>query len=472
MTLPLLFLFLFLIPLKKSHWEYLLVPTWKLILSLFGILILWLFSYVIAFLFGFVAYRDSFIEVATGQLPTMDVFYIAIIFGVVVTVLFIAWIGTIITFRIKSQDDAFWYHYFIKYRQRIMLFFVTIMYFPVLREIGVTFQCEPYVGYRSTLGVKSLLFYTDQVCPENIAQGPPMYYIASAFAAFYCIIVPIAMIIMIAVDSKQATKLYGIDSAWKEYNEAKKLFNKQKKEYEKEQRKKYQEQLAARYEDIVERYTDSVKHHSSASSTLYVGFKSWTRFYRIFQLFVRVFLVSIIVFMYNEDMKTSQGPIIGGMLVVYGLLTVIIRPYVDPLHTVADVLTHAVLVATVFIGYAGDAIPELVSSIILYVINGLNLIAVVGIIFVHPIRKRINKRADEQKTKNKLGQLRLTQQEVSYCHYTLATDEQPHEAMQEMMNQDDDGAYAIDAVPTFDLQQDKSIVQSEEINVIVSPPSP
>jgi hypothetical protein len=467
MTLPLLFMFLFLIPIKKSHWDYLLSPAWKFILALFGVLTLWVIGYAFSFLFGFVAYSDSFTQMARGQLPPMEVWYIAIIFGSVVTVIFLIWLASIILFKIKGQDDAFWYHYYTKYRQRIALFLLVISYFPVLRELAVTYQCEPYAGYRSNGGFQSLLLYTDQVCPNSISNAPPMYYISAAFALFYCIIVPITMIVLIAIDSRKITKLYGIDNDWKDYKESKKLFNKQKKQYTNEEKKIFNKRFKQRYEDIVEKYTDNVKHHSSATSILYASYKSFMRFYRVFQLYERVILCCLAAFMYSDSTKTSQAPVVGSVIFVYGALSLILRPYRDPLHTLVDVTTHAVMVVTTFIGYAGSAISDLVSSIILYVINSLNLILLVIVIFVHPIRTSLNKKHLAKKQEERIAQLRMSQQEVNYCHYTLDMDEQRQQQQQLYNTVSDDEGYMIDTIPAPPLANNE---QKQDIQVVVSAP--
>jgi hypothetical protein len=360
---------------------------------------------------------------------------------------------------------------------RFSLFLLGIIYFPLFRDIIVTYECDS--------ARKFLRLYTNQTCPHNIKQAPPMYYIAIAFGVLYAVAIPLLFIIIIQRDSSFVYRDYGIDQENKELNKKKEKLKQIRSEHGKSDPmyKELQKYITEKGKELWTKYNDAIKEHNSAASVLYVSYKYYFRFYKIFQLFERIILCCLASFLFTQT--KVQVPVGMSVIFVYGALSLILRPYQDPLTTIVDVCTHITIVVNMIFAYLlvrqDDIVKkhsswhklfkDNVASAILYTINGLNILVLVSALIIHPIRLKIQQRLWYKKRMAKSHEMREfireNNEELNSTHVVRENRSNSINTANTPVYRDDNGLLQSENTPSTPLQhhQDTTQVLSNDLKL-------
>jgi hypothetical protein len=243
-----------------------------------------------------------------------------------------------------------------------------------MREIAVTYQCTS--GNLST--------FNDEQCPHSIKEAPPMYYISAIMGVIYGIGIPLLFIIIIQKDCSFVFRNYGCADDYEDLKSKKKRLNNIKKEYGKKSQiyKELQDYIKRRTKDLTKKYQNSIREHNSPGSILYVSYKYYFRFYKVFQLLERIILCLLASLL--PQYTNIQAPVGFSVICIYGLTSIIARPYLDVLTNVIDFSTHITIFLNLLVGYIlvrKESISSkwlkfnnVTASSILYSVNGLNIV--------------------------------------------------------------------------------------------------
>jgi len=421
MFLPMLFLLLFIIPMKKSQWNFVLYKYRSI--TLFLSTITWILSLLLSIGIGLASEVSDF-ETARGLIalnaaPTVEFYVVAGTLAAMFTLFYLLFLGNLILFNLKRHDDSFWNAFFLKFSNRYALFLMVISYMPVMRAVFVVYQCK---------GTKLFLFpNSNYLCPSRfwvISEWHGLYYVSAIFGVIYIILIPFLFIIMIIKDYRVIRMDNSFDqdeleirrlrtSLFKEYNVIQKLIFLFAQYFlpvkflkiggSTDQIRKKKMDIVRRMINLREKYESAVQTYNSGTSFLYSPYRKNMLFYRIISLFERVLLTALASTIYSYQQYQVYVGV--GVLAVFIFIVLVTRPYLYVTMDISEIVLYLNGIAMLLVGYLTSIyIPNNVwtRALILYIINGITLVVLVISVFEVPIRALVERLLLNYRTKRGL----------------------------------------------------------------------
>jgi Leucine-rich repeat (LRR) protein len=367
---PVIFMTIYLATFNKENWYASYVTHWGW--TRFKYFSWWFLSLILSLAVGLGVDRDSISQLQTGKMVSQTTLWVAVGCASGFTFAILCLLVNAWNFRRHRADDRYWMKVYIRYRQRIGLFLLTVFYMPVARTVLMAYYCGP----------SKLLLFSDLSCP-NIAEPatyPWMWYVAAVFALLYIVGIPsfFAVLITRGVRDVETNYAFAYD------DEQLKQFKAEAKADKKNKTLKHRVDQKLRY--IANKYADAVVNWRSASSYLYSQYERSRKFQKIVQMLLKLVLLIVTIFI---GFGVFQPLVAFCVIAVFFLWNLWRRPMADDLEDVMDLMAQFANTLTALIGWllADGTFPtSLDANLCLIVVNGANVIHMVAHFLIFPIR--------------------------------------------------------------------------------------
>lgn len=188
-------------------------------------------------------------------------------------IIFIIFHIVAVIFRKKCHKPIFWFQV-LKFKKRFALFFLTILYYPIVKEFVSVFECKD--------GHSSAFDSIDCFTPKDFNTLHLIHVTALFFGLLYGIGIPWFFAILINHGVNEIDLNYKISTRLKQLSEKEKEAKKMKKNGE--DTKELEKQLKITKNEIRKCYSEAAIQYENAASYLYNAYKREDRYHKVISM--------------------------------------------------------------------------------------------------------------------------------------------------------------------------------------------
>ncbi|KAJ5068520.1 leucine rich repeat protein [Anaeramoeba ignava] len=331
---------------KRERWEKWYVKKWTR--TKIRLLIAWLLMLIIVCVIAIVIDIPSVKN--DHKLTQTQISVIAVFCSIITFVVLLFFINAAV-YRKHSKSDHYWYTY-AKYKNRLALFFFTVLYMPIARAILYNFKCDSDTDKLSS--------FPDQDCPHSIKDFNALQWISIIFMPIYIVGIPIFFIRVIHISVREVNHSFGISNKMDEINELKKLKD-----------PKLKSTIKRKTKEANKAYAVAVRKYKCAQSYLYSGYSRKFRYYKSIQM-IEKFLLLLLALFFILKVRAIGAVVVSVLFTLFALIT---RPFSDSLESVMDDFSRVVNSLNIVGGLmlVFKVLPDSVAAVILVLINAIGM---------------------------------------------------------------------------------------------------
>lgn len=269
-----------------------------------------------------------------GSGPSPKTASVILVSALILTFIFVSWYTFARSFRknfIGQDEEQFtkWWFRRLYLVRRLCLFMITILFMPVCRLIVLQFQCTT-----DEFGNRYLYAYKDRWCPD--VKLYPIQVVSLIFGILYILGLPLFFRRLIRTAVKMVDS-HGYRDEAAIYSDA----IKREAEVGKDKSSRELKRIKQEAQDHLRRfYANEVRNNPMPQTYLFGAYERRFRYYKIFQMLQKVFVVLITVFLPSAAWA-SLRVILGTCLVgSFAFLSMVFTPFNDALEDMMDIMSH------------------------------------------------------------------------------------------------------------------------------------
>ncbi|OHS95674.1 hypothetical protein TRFO_38180 [Tritrichomonas foetus] len=329
--LPALFFGFYHMSLDKDYWFSTFTTNWDhtVFLSIFALFMLFLCSAGLALLADF-NYTIHTLEFTNNQLAWFCVL------SFISLIAFIVFMVCAHIFRKNSKDPVVWFRV-LKFKKRLALFFMTVLYFPIVKAFISTFSCTN--GHARN--------FDDVVCLDiyNFKTIQVVHIAAFIFGIVYGIGIPIFFVRLINKGVKEIDLNYHIDIKLKRLEEKKKEVKKMKKQGK--DVSQLEEQLKNTKKDIDKRYSEAAFQYENAAAYLYNAYDRDGRYKKVVSMIEKLVYLLVTTFVPVLWLECTVNTVV---MLLMTLLQIFTSPFVAPSENIMETVAKSCNLLTLAVG--------------------------------------------------------------------------------------------------------------------------
>jgi hypothetical protein len=233
---------------------------------------------------------------------------------------------------------------------------ITILFMPVSRLIFAQFSCN--------IQTKRLTLYPDRECPTEKLY--PIQIASIIFGVLYLVGIPFFFrrLIQTAIKMVDAHGYGDEEQLFKEMlskRAAKEAGGKTSSKYKKLQ-KQSREHLRAFY-------VNEVKNNPMPQTYLYSAYERRFRYFKLFQMFQKVFIVLITIFI-PDSVNVFKIALAAGVLTIFASISIAFRPFNDKYEDWMDIVSQTANALNMILGLViklGIANNQVLSAVLIFI---------------------------------------------------------------------------------------------------------
>lgn len=248
--------------------------------------------YLVVCSIGLAFIADANVTISTGKFTDNQYAWLTILSLCSIAITVTCLVLTIVYYK-KSSDPVLWFKC-MKYKKKIALFFLTILYYPICKAFINVFLCSD--GHNKT--------FAELECLNSPSNIQLVHVFSFIFGIMYAIFIPAFFIKLINKGVKEIDLNYRIDVKFKKLEEEKKNLKKMKSDkVDKAVIKKEAKRIKEYEKEIELSYAKAALEYEKAASYLYNSYKRRKRYKKVIDMALKLVFLLFLSFFPKEVLQ-------------------------------------------------------------------------------------------------------------------------------------------------------------------------